>query len=458
MSDKTKELDQRIKELENQVSEKEKLIAEQKEKSLRMASVSSHIEGDEKKAMRAFGCSHPSQLLKINTGDASFKHVPSFYKQIVRQLKSDVNNARFISQKFFGDKQDNLAGESEQVSRCNSIMQSNFAKNVLAPRLKAFGSTESGGGDEWVPTMIASQYIHEVELDFSVESKFKNFPMPSNPYNLPVQSGSTTAKIVAENAAGSAVNFTTGAISLSATKFIEYYVLPEELNQDSAPQIFQLAQQELMLAQIRAIEDCILNGDNDGTHIDSDTQAGASNLAAKAFKGLRREALANSGNGATTNFSGAAVTEANLSLMISRMKKLGVLPSQLCFFAGPQIYQQLRSLASVKTKEVFGDQATVLSGELAKIFGIPIVTSQFMREDLNASGVYDGTTTNKAGLILCNIDRFYVGTRSPIKMKIMEDLSNYDRWLMASYQRKDFKGHTQSATEVAVSYGYNIAL
>jgi hypothetical protein len=57
-----------------------------------------------------------------------------------------------------------------------------------------------------------------------------------------------------------------------------------------------------------------------------------------------------------------------------------------------------------------------------------------------------------------NLKRWYLGIRRPIVVKAMQDLPYYDRFLLASYQRKDFQGFTQSATEVSVSYGINIAV
>lgn len=112
----------------------------------------------------------------------------------------------------------------------------------------------------------------------------------------------------------------------------------------------------------------------------------------------------------------------------------------------------------MSTREVYGDLATVVTGELARYQGIPIVTSEYMRSDLNATGVYDATTTNRTGILLVNYTRWWVGMRRPIRVKIQEDLPNQDRWLLASYQRLDFKGFAQGANEVSVAYGYNVAV
>lgn len=415
---------------------------------------------DEVKAMRAFGCSNFGQLMTLNTGLPKFKNVPPYYRHLVMQAKQAADVARWVAQFYHNGQQDRIGKSENQdyFARVKNILDTRYGKEELAPRIKAFTSTGSGTGDEWVPTLMSSSYVEEYELVNAVEDKFQVQKMPSNPYDLPVQSGVKKARIIGENALITDTTFTTGKITFTATKLGEHHILPEEMTEDSAPDIMAAAREHVIRSQIRAVESALLNGDNDGTHIDSDTQAGAADLAEKAWKGLRRQALANSANGATTDFSNAAVTASNLSTQRARMKKFGSNVNELIWIAGPQVYVQFQNLTNVSTVDKFGPLATVLRGELAAYQGIPIINSEHLREDLNASGVYDGTTTNRAGLLLVNLNRWYVGIRRPIMVKAMVDLPYYDRFLLASYQRKDFQGHAQGATEVSVSYGYNIAV
>lgn len=415
---------------------------------------------DEERALKFFGVSHPAQLIQVNTQNPKYRNVPAEIKQVVLDLKDAVNIARFTSQMFYGEKLDKIGStaENDRVSVVKGMLDHNYGRNELAPRLKAFGSTVAGGGDEWVPTLISSQYVEEYQLDRVVEDKFQEIPLASSPYELPIQSGVTKARKIAENTAITDNNFNTGKITFTPTKLGEYYILPEELNEDSAPAIYQLATREVVEAQRRAVEAAIINGDNDGTHIDSDTQALGADIAEKIWKGLRRQALANSAGGGTTDFSNAAISDTNLRIMRQRMKKFGVNPRELIWFVDPVVLNQMLLLSSVATMEKYGTQATVVTGELARYQGIPIVASEYLRSDLNATGVYDGITTNRTALLLVNMRRWYVGMRRPIRVKIMEDLPNQDRWLMASYQRKDFQGFVQSASEVSVSYGYNVSV
>ncbi len=458
----------RMQELNERVSTAEKKAADAESHKIanigRGAPAGSHPvvggDSDEQKAMRAFGCSNVKQLMEVNTGHPRFNAVPDYYKHMVRQLKTTVDTARWVSQCFHGAPQDHIGTTEAQdnVARIKGLTDTYFGRNELAPRLKAFSSTGAGTGDEWVPTLMASSYIEEYQLPHVLEGRFETIQMPSNPYDLPKQSGLTKARIIAENAAITDTTFTTAKITFTATKLGEYHILPEEMTEDSAPDIMAAARDHVVLAQIRAVESAILNGDNDGTHIDSDTQAGAADLAEKIWKGLRRQALANSANGSTTDFSNAAVTAANLRTQRARMKLHGSNPADLLWIVGPVVYTQLLAIPEVATIEKFGPMATILKGALAAYQGIPIVNSEHMRENLNASGVYDGVTTNRAGILLVNLRRWYVGQRRPIKVKAMADLPSYDRFLLASYQRKDFQGHAQGASEISVSYGYNIAV
>jgi HK97 family phage major capsid protein len=420
----------------------------------------SSINSDEQRALRAFGCSSVKQLLEANIADKKFERVDAHLKHVALNAKEAFDKARFIAQMFHGDPLDVVGAqpEKDRPGHCKAITETYYGKQVLVPMLKAFGTTVAGEGAEWVPTGVATSYLEEYELKKVLEGRFKLINMPTNPFDQPKLVNGTKARIATEgqtNFAGA--SFGTDKIRFTATKLEEFYPLPEELSEDSAPDFLGAARDEVVKAQERGAESAIINGDADGTHQDSDTQAGAANLAEKAWDGLRKLALANSANGSTLDVTNAAISKTALSTLLSRMGKFGSNPDELLIVAGPVIYNQLRHLDDVFTVEKFGPMAVVLKGALMAWAGIPIINSEHFREDLNASGVYDGTTTTRAGLIIVNTTRFMVGQRRPIKVKLMPDLPGSDRWLLASYRRVTFKGHAQGAVEKSVVYGYNIA-
>lgn len=413
---------------------------------------------DEQRALKFFGKSHPRELLEVNVAAKKYAHVPAECKALVLNLKEAVDVARFTSQMFHGDPLDFISKDekSDRLGNCNRILDSHYGKHVLAPMVKAFGSTVSGSGADWVPTGVATTYLEEYELARVLEGRFQLVNMPTNPFHQPKLKNVTKARIATEgqtNFAGA--DFGTDKIALNAVKLEEFYPIPEELTEDSAPDFLAAARAEVVRAQERAAEAAIISGDSDGTHIDSDIQAGAANLAEKAWDGLRKLALANSANGATYDIAGA-IDKTKMATLLSRMGKFGSNPDELLIIAGPVVYNQLRHLDDVFTVEKFGPMATVLKGALMAWAGIPIVNSEHFREDLNATGVYDGTTTTKAGIVIVNTSRFMVGQRRPVRIKLMPDLPGSDRYLLASYRRVDFKGHAQGAGEKSVVYGYNI--
>lgn len=420
---------------------------------------------DEARAMRMFGAKNVQELISINTCDPKFKSVPMELKAVVLNLKMAVNSSRFIQQVFNGEAQDKIGNANPEMDRVASVkgmLDGNyFAKNVLAPRLKAFNSTTPGSGDEYVPTLLASFFIEELELARGVAGIFTDVTMPSQPYEIPVAKGFTEARAIGENTAMTDNQFTTAKLTFTATKFGEYYILPEEFTEDSAPDVFAMGTRQVVEAQKRAQEQAIVNGDKTATHMDADTAAGAANLAAKQFIGLRKRALANSANGVVIDAGNTKLSETHITSVISALGRHGVDPSQLVFIPGPAVYQQMIAFPSVTTIDKYGDRATVISGELAKYAGKSIVPSQYAREDLSAAGVYDNTgspaVTNRAALIVCRKDRFWNGIRRPITVRVQQDSPNQDRWLMASYQRIDFQGLPQDAVEKAVGIVINIA-
>lgn len=435
--------------------EKEALVAAS---SAAASTSGQRINSDEQKCLRYFGVGHVKDLLNVNTEHPNFRHVPPELKGMVKDLKRDLDVCRMYQQVVEGEPLDRTAGNEDRFSHVKGVLNSRYAKSVLAPKLKAFGSTVAGEGDEWVPTAISSSYIEEYELNRDVAARFREIRMPSNPFKLPVQTDVTVARIQGESAAAGGIagtNFGTTEIVFDATKLTEFMPMPEELNEDSAPAILALTRQEVVRAQSRAQERAILDGDTAVTHQDSDVTAGED--ARKAWDGLRKRALGNSGNGSTVDFTAGAVTVDGLRDMRTAMGKFGINVRELVWVCSPKIYNQFLDLPEVTTVEKFGMQATILQGALSALDGIPIMISEWVRDDLNAAGVHDGVTTNLSVVHLVNHSRFMNGMRRPIRVRaVMDPTPPADRWLVASWQRADFQGHVQSATEVSSALGYNI--
>lgn len=449
LNSENKDLNVKVKDLE---SEKANYIAKGTQAGIGYRNGSSL----EQQAMTAFGCTNAKQLLGVNTGAARFNNVSDEKKSCVIALKQAVDTSRWMQQIFHGEQKDSFSNIKNdiQAGHVKGALDNYFGKNELVPRLKAFGTGVTNGGAEWIPTGVSQVFIEEFQLVREVANLWRSINMPTNPFEMPIQNSKSTARISAENTSFTAGDFSTDKITMSATKLQEYYVLPTELTEDSAPDFLAIGRSDVVNAIGRAEETAQINGSL-GTHIDSDTQAGLAILAEKAWEGLRSIAIANSANGATPALAGA-LTDAFMRSMRKAMGRMGVNPLDLAWICSPIGYQQILGLNDVRTHDVFGPNATITKGSIDKYQGIPIINSEFMRDDLNASGVYDGVTTTKTGIMLVNKTRFMRGVRRPIQMRVMQDLLDQDRVQIAALSRLAFNSMPQSDTEVSAVYGIDI--
>jgi len=450
-----KKLVEQYQDLEKKYSEAKDSIKELEASKAKQVN-SMYAGSDESKLLRKFSVAHVKDLLKVNVCSNKYSHLTIEDKMNVLELKKEIDTARYIAQMFYGARLDKGEATDSDLAPVTNIFDTKYAKDRdLANRLKAFGTGVSGYGAEWVPTAISNQYIEEYLLELKLINAFQEIPMPTNPFKLPVQKAGSIAKIVAEGSAATDGIFGTDALTFDAqNKFVELYYMPEELNEDSAVAILEIGRSQVVMAQQRAIESALLNGDTTGTHMDSDVTTGSD--CRKAWKGLRKLALANSANGSVVTFT-SAVSKTKLDEMLAAAGKFGINPRECMFVMSPIGYNQALVLDEVSTVEKFGQMATILTGALAAFRARPILISEFMREDLNASGVYDGTTVNNTAIILVNKSRFYLGRRRPIRVKVSQDPNSaYDRWQLCSYSRYDFQGMVQGATEQSVIIGVDV--
>ena len=455
------ELETEIKSLTDRaktLEEKEKDFEKKREELLNHVVVGNKSNSSEAKTLAYFGVSNVKDLLGVNTGHPRFDGVPSDIKSMARQLKEDVDVARWTAQIYCGDSRDQFMAEKDLIANCPNVLNTRFGREVLAPKLKAFSSSVAADGGNWIQSIVADTYVEEFELDHALERQFTNMPMPSSPWDLPTQGGVTKARVQAENATQTDSKYSTAKVTFSAVKLAEYHILPEELNEDSAPAFMPIARKNVLDAQKRAVEAALISGDTTATHMDNDLEAAGADIAETAWKGLRKLGIDNTANGGTYDFSGS-ISDAKMLAMRAKGGKFFVNPRTALWIVGPKVYTLMLGLDNVTTVEKYGSGATVVSGQLTSYSGIGVYVSGEFKENLAATGVNTMAGPNTfGGILLVNKERFFRGIRRPIRIRVVADLPSHDRWLLQSTSRSDFKGVAQSASEVSVTYGFNIAV
>ncbi len=319
---------------------------------------------------------------------------------------------------------------------------------------KAMATDQPGLGAEWIPTGFSSDLVEKVRLKLKVASLHEHISMPTDPFKIPRLASSSAAYLKAENVAPPSSALGTGQASLDARSIAVYVPVSYELEEDTVFSLLPVIREDLTQALASGVENATVNGDDSASHQDSDVTN--ANDVRKAWKGYRKLAR----TVAKVNFGGTITVE-NLRAMRAAMAIYGVEPERLAWVVSIKGYLQLLNLKDsagnpvVLTVDKYGPQATLLKGELGRLDGIPIVVSEFVREDLNVNGVYDGVTTDKTIFLLVFKDGFLYGERRAIQVETFRDIRTGTIELVAS-QRIAFVDRMDASTQSIVALGHNI--
>jgi HK97 family phage major capsid protein len=336
-----------------------------------------------------------------------------------------------------------------------------YYRDAYEPTIQAMDSATAAEGLEYVPRELSASLIERVNLELRVASLFPQVQMPSQPFDIPGlavsrQRTATKAQETADTGQGKFEKRTpaTRKITLTAIKFGAEVIVSKEMEEDSLIAVVPMIQSELVDWLSADIEDAIINGDDAAAHQDSDVTDFTDPADPRtAWNGLRFLTQA----AQKTDASNAVLTSAMLRTNRSKMGKYGVRADQLAHIIAMRSYINLLSDANVQTLEKYGPNATILSGELGRIDGAPIVVSEFVRQDLNASGVHDGVTTTRTIALTVNRAGFLVGQRRGVTVQVLRELyAESDQDAIIASLRKAFMPRFPT-TEGIVALTFNVA-
>lgn len=348
------------------------------------------------------------------------------------------------------DKSAKSSAQGFEVARSHRLFRDQWATVC-----RALDVDTAAEGGNWVPTGIGANLHQKVRAAGKVAALFPRIDLPTNPWKWPLEGADATAYRVGEPTTDTATKVTvstpgTQAATFDAEIFGARTLFSRSLEADSALAILPFVSSKIVRAFVDAEEKAILDGDSDGTHQDSDI--GASTTAAQtAWDGLRKKALAQTTQATT------ATTAANLAAIRKSMGKWGVNPADLAFITGVSGYHALLTDSNVLTVDKMGPNATILNGQLASVYGVPIIVSEHVREDLNASGVHDGITATKTYNLCVNRGEWAMGQRMALDVEIDDSIyrETYQR-VMVGFMREDFQSLADAAANDDTSIGYNV--
>ncbi len=390
-------------------------------------------------------------LLRTDAGEVAAPRISEFRPEdrgVIRSFQSTVADMALFG--LMIDKSAKSSSDGFEVARNHRLFKGRW--NDI---LRALDTDTSAEGTEWIPTGIGASMHEKVRASGKVAPLFSRVNLPTNPWKWPLEGADATAYRVPEPTSDTATKVGastpgTGAATFDAEIFGGRVLFSKSLDADSALAILPFTQRKLVQAFVNAEERAILDGDTDGTHMDSDTHALGATDAAWSWDGLRKRGLANTTQATTTT------TAANLALIRAAMGKWGVNPMDLAFIIGINAYYDILTDSNVLTVDKMGPNATILNGQIGSIYGVPIIVSEFVRENLNASGVYDGITTTKTYNLCVNRNEWVMGQRMALDVEVDDSIyrETYQR-VVVGFMRQDFQNVGESSGE-DTSIGYNV--
>jgi len=306
---------------------------------------------------------------------------------------------------------------------------------------KALDTYTVTGGAEWVPTIFSAQMIADIDEQARVAPLFPRITLAGKNVTMPAGSGLPTIYRTtgAENA--NVTEDTTqlsDKVEFSAEDIRGYRGYSDNLDEDSIVSVGPYLVSRLSVAFAQAIDQVILDGDTAATGIDG---AIANGNFLRSWDGLRHKALTDDDG----NVDLGTFTLDMLVQMPAAMGKYADDPARMAWIMSSYTYwSKLFSLKDSKNNAVFlpcnvnPNLNPIVNGQVGFLLGIPVVPSGLVRNDLNASGQYDGSTTDNSVVLLVNRDAWVLGDRRQLSIETAKDiLSGLNKLVMT--WRGDFQ-------------------
>lgn len=391
----------------------------------------------------------------VRSQDDSFVQAPRIddilpqHRTAVRSFQQTVADMALFG--LMMDKSAHSSAEGFQAARSHKLFRSRWEQIC-----RALDVDTAAEGTEWVPTGIGASLHEKVRAAGKIAALFARIDLPTNPWKWPLEGADATAYRVGEPTSDTATKVGastpgTKAATFDAEIFGARTLFSKSLEADSALAILPYATRKLVQAFVDAEEKAILDGDSDATHQDADVETIGDTDPRTAWDGLRKKALAQTTVTATTT------TAANLGLLRAGLGKWGVNPSDLAFIIGVSAYHDILADTSLLTVDKMGPQATILNGQIGSVHGVPVIVSEHVREDLNASGVEDGITSTKTYNLCVNRNEWAMGQRMALDVEVDDSIyrETYQR-VLVGFMREDFQSLADAATNDDTAITFNV--
>ena len=255
----------------------------------------------------------------------------------------------------------------------------------------------------YIPTTFSNRVLQLIRLQPSLAQLLPQVDMPSQTYKIPLSISGISVVYVAPATSITLSNASAQGLTLDAKKLAAGVEVADEVNEDSIVAIMPEFQAALAQAFAEALENAILNGD-----------ASSTDPLLKVWNGILKGAHSID----ISTFAANHIQQA-----CAAMGKLGVNPNEVVVVVNPAKFAEMVGWAEVSTVDKYGSQATILTGELAKVYGKPVVVSAFVPASVHA--------------LVFNRRAFLLGVRRGLRVETQRDIVKQTDILVTT-MRADF--------------------
>ena len=323
----------------------------------------------------------------------------------------------------------------------------------------AMDSLTAGSGDELIHTEQASRLWQDVHLETMIASLFSRISMPTNPFDVPLQLGDVNWYPGEENVSARSSELPTGKQTLTAHELVAEVPWSLTLEEDAVIAMLPEVRRTLVRNTAEVMDDVLLNGDTSiSNSINRDAGRVGRNDPGMAqwlvgFDGLLHLPLVE--NTAQANDLNGAVTAAAYNKLLKLLGKYGVRSNESVFITDPNTFLASLALDEVETVDKLGPAATILTGQLAVVYGHPLIVSEQMRLASSNGKVNSNSAQNTAGRILAvNTSQWRVGFRREMSIETERVLQKRQNVMVVSLRLAfaERTGNRSAATHTALQY------
>ena len=358
--------------------------------------------------------------------------------------------------KFYGQKLSDLAFAHSLLTRAQ-LLDAKASKGPSEELTKLLDTTVAGEGLELVPRGLAAELWEGAFLASKVVGLLNVIPQPTDPFDMPLGFGDIIWRKGTAGTATSSQDPETDKSVMTSTEQVAELTWGYNLDEDAVIAMLPTLRAEISRSAAEAMDAFVLNADGTNAatgniNLDDDTPAADAYYLSNGQDGIRHYYLRDK-TAQSTDINSKLDDEKWLAGR-ARMGKYGINADQIVAVTNVKTYLlSLLGLSNVRTLDKYGPQATILTGELAKIDGVSVVVSESMplAEDDGCVSATPGNN-DEGQIALIHRPSWRVGFRRQLLIEIDRDIRRRFYFQVASF-RQSIAARTRGAGDVGHTAG-----